>query len=74
MFNSYFLLLFISGLWHEKKREADKEEFEPLCMVIKDILDKKVENVVVSSKEDWSAPTAVLSFLSIVGQPTWRGS
>merc|ERR1719310_2529041 len=34
----------------EKKREADKEKFEPLCKVMKDILDKKVEKVVVSSR------------------------
>merc|ERR1719436_1910353 len=34
----------------EEKREADKEKFEPLCKVMKDILDKKVEKVVVSSR------------------------
>merc|ERR1712112_296904 len=34
----------------KKKREADKEKFEPLCKVMKDILDKKVERVVVSSR------------------------
>merc|ERR1719229_911322 len=34
----------------EKKREADKEKFEPLCKVMKDILDKKVEKVVVSNR------------------------
>merc|ERR1712112_40502 len=34
----------------EKKKEADKEKFEPLCKVMKDILDKKVEKVVVSSR------------------------
>jgi len=34
----------------KKKMEADKEKFEPLCKVIKDILDKKVEKVVVSSR------------------------
>merc|ERR1712013_402101 len=33
-----------------KKKEADKEKFEPLCKVMKDILDKKVEKVVVSSR------------------------
>merc|ERR1712026_529118 len=33
-----------------KKRGADKEKFEPLCKVMKDILDKKVEKVVVSSR------------------------
>merc|ERR1719288_700760 len=32
------------------KTEADKEKFEPLCKVMKDILDKKVEKVVVSSR------------------------
>merc|ERR1719193_1211497 len=30
--------------------EEDKEKFEPLCKVMKDILDKKVEKVVVSSR------------------------
>merc|ERR1712114_145153 len=34
----------------KKKREADKEKFEPLCKVMKDILDRKVEKVVVSSR------------------------
>jgi len=34
----------------KKKMEADKEKFEPLCKVMKDILDKKVEKVVVSSR------------------------
>merc|ERR1712193_311201 len=34
----------------KKKREGDKEKFEPLCKVMKDILDKKVEKVVVSSR------------------------
>merc|ERR1712173_375064 len=34
----------------KKKQEADKEKFEPLCKVMKDILDKKVERVVVSSR------------------------
>merc|ERR1711963_110373 len=34
----------------KKKREADKEKFEPLCKVMKDILDKKVEKVVMSSR------------------------
>merc|ERR1712096_147094 len=34
----------------KKKREADKEKFEPLCKLMKDILDKKVEKVVVSSR------------------------
>merc|ERR1712073_193511 len=33
----------------KKKMEADKEKFEGLCKVMKDILDKKVE-VVVSSR------------------------
>merc|ERR1712173_218495 len=33
-----------------KKMEADKEKFEGLCKVMKDILDKKVEKVVVSSR------------------------
>merc|ERR1712053_60884 len=34
----------------KKKKEADKEKFEPLCKVMKDILDQKVEKVVVSSR------------------------
>merc|ERR1711971_889186 len=34
----------------KKKQEADKEKFEGLCKVIKDILDKKVEKVVVSNR------------------------
>merc|ERR1739838_598530 len=34
----------------KKKQEADKEKFEGLCKVMKDILDKKVERVVVSSR------------------------
>merc|ERR1712090_65436 len=32
----------------KKKQEADKEKFEGLCKVMKDILDKKVEKVVIS--------------------------
>merc|ERR1712130_955890 len=34
----------------KEKREADLKKFEPLCKVMKDILDKKVERVVVSSR------------------------
>merc|ERR1712088_1117694 len=34
----------------KKKKEADKTKFEPLCKVMKYILDKKVEKVVVSSR------------------------
>merc|ERR1712102_122341 len=34
----------------KKKMEEDKEKFEPLCKVMKDILDKKVEKVVVSNR------------------------
>merc|ERR1719192_452720 len=34
----------------KKKREAHKEKFEGLCKVMKDILDKKVEKVVVSNR------------------------
>ena len=101
MFNSYFLLLFISGLWRvlvwriwcflivkclntklpyifsvsitkeglelpkgeeeKKKRETDKEKFKPLCKVIKDILEKKVEKVVVSSRSVSSPCCSVTS-------------
>merc|ERR1712121_142231 len=34
----------------KKKHEEAKAKFEPLCKVMKDILDKKVEKVVVSSR------------------------
>merc|ERR1712055_936310 len=34
----------------KKKREEDKTKFEGLCKVMKDILDKKVEKVVVSNR------------------------
>uniref|UniRef100_A0A1B6CEP2 Heat shock protein 83 n=2 Tax=Clastoptera arizonana TaxID=38151 RepID=A0A1B6CEP2_9HEMI len=34
----------------KKKREDDKTKFENLCKVMKDILDKKVEKVVVSNR------------------------
>ena len=34
----------------KKKRESDAEKFETLCKVMKDILDKKVEKVTVSSR------------------------
>merc|ERR1711860_436971 len=34
----------------KKKQKADKEKFEGLCKVMKDILDKKVEKVVVSNR------------------------
>uniref|UniRef100_A0A224XKA8 Heat shock protein 83 n=1 Tax=Panstrongylus lignarius TaxID=156445 RepID=A0A224XKA8_9HEMI len=34
----------------KKKREEDKARFEGLCKVMKDILDKKVEKVVVSNR------------------------
>merc|ERR1712106_726587 len=34
----------------KRKKEADKEKYESLCKVMKDILDKKVEKVVVSSR------------------------
>merc|ERR1712127_936481 len=34
----------------KKKKEADKAKFEPLCKIMKDILDKKVEKVVVSNR------------------------
>merc|ERR1712002_539462 len=34
----------------KKKREEDVKKFEPPCKVMKDILDKKVEKVVVSSR------------------------
>lgn len=33
-----------------KKRESDKAKYEGLCKIMKDILDKKVEKVVVSNR------------------------
>merc|ERR1712108_115617 len=44
----------------KKKMEADKEKFEGLCKVMKDILDKKVEKVVVSSRLV-SSPCCIVS-------------
>merc|ERR1712080_791615 len=38
------------GLELRKKYEEAKEKFEPLCKVMKEILDKKVEKVVVSNR------------------------
>jgi len=34
----------------KKKREQDKEKYEQLCKLMKDILDKKVEKVVISNR------------------------
>lgn len=34
----------------KKKQEEDKKRLEPLCKIMKDILDKKVEKVVVSNR------------------------
>jgi molecular chaperone HtpG len=34
----------------KKKHESDKEKYETLCKVMKDILDKKVEKVIVSNR------------------------
>merc|ERR1712012_67442 len=56
----------------KKKKEADKAKFEPLCKVMKDILDKKVEKVVVSNRLV-SSPCS-LSPPNMAGLPTWRGS
>merc|ERR1712044_62091 len=44
----------------KKKKEADKAKFEPLCKVMKDILDKKVEKVVVSNRMD-SSPCCIVT-------------
>merc|ERR1719397_751381 len=44
----------------KKKMEADKEKFEPLCKVMKDVLDKKVEKVVVSNRLV-SAPCCIVT-------------
>ena len=54
----------------KKKREQDKEKYETLCKVMKDILDKKVEKVVVSNRLV-SSPCCIgkfdhLLFLSII--------
>merc|ERR550534_301165 len=38
------------GEEEKKKTEADKEKFSGLCKVMKDILDKKIEKVVVSNR------------------------
>jgi HSP90 family molecular chaperone len=40
----------ISIFFSSFRREADKEKYETLCKVMKDILDKKVEKVVVSNR------------------------
>jgi molecular chaperone HtpG len=56
----------------KKKMEADKEKFEGLCKVMKDILDKKVEKVVVSSRLV-SSPCCIVT--SQYGwTANWRGS
>ena len=34
----------------KKKYESDKEKYETLCKVMKDILDKKVEKVLISNR------------------------
>merc|ERR1711860_310918 len=44
----------------KKKREEDVKKFEGLCKVMKDILDKKVEKVVVSSRLV-SSPCCIVS-------------
>merc|ERR1712108_74927 len=44
----------------KKKHEEDKTKFEGLCKVMKDILDKKVEKVVVSSRLV-SSPCCIVS-------------
>jgi len=44
----------------KKKREDDKKKFEQLCKVMKDILDKKVEKVVVSNRLV-SSPTCIVT-------------
>ena len=33
-----------------RRKDANKEKFEPFCKLMKDILDKKVKKVVVSSR------------------------
>merc|ERR1712042_371800 len=45
----------------KKKKDADKEKFEPLCKVMKDILDKRVEKVIVSNRLVSSACCIVTS-------------
>lgn len=44
----------------EKKFEEKKAQFEPLCKVIKDILDKSVEKVVVSNRLE-SSPCCIVT-------------
>ena len=44
----------------KKKHEADKEKFEPLCKLMKDILDKKIDKVVISSRHV-SSPCCIVT-------------
>merc|ERR1712134_133144 len=44
----------------KKKKEEDVKKFESLCKVMKDILDKKVEKVVVSSRLD-NSPCCIVT-------------
>jgi hypothetical protein len=45
-------ILFVKFIYYFcfSRREEDKEKFEPLCKVMKDILDKKIEKVLVSNR------------------------
>merc|ERR1711936_1341160 len=49
----------------KKKKEADLKKFEGLCKVMKDILDKKVEKVVVSSRLVSSPFLSRMSFITL---------
>ena len=56
----------------KKKQEEKKTKFENLCKIMKDVLEKKVEKVVVSN---WlvTAPCCIVQ-AHTAGQQTWNGS
>ncbi|ERE66922.1 heat shock protein HSP 90-alpha [Cricetulus griseus] len=56
----------------KKKQEEKMTKFENLCKIMKDALEKKVEQVVVSNRLVTSPGCIVLGVLG--GQPTWRES
>ena len=61
----------------KKKQEEKKTKFENLCKIVKDILEKKVEKVVVSNRLVTSPYAALLQAHTAghtAGQQTWNGS
>merc|ERR1711971_247672 len=54
----------------KKKREEDKAKYEPLCKVMKDILDKKVEKVAFLT--DLSTLLVVSSLRNMDGLQIWK--